>query len=69
MSTDSESDIEDTQHISDERMPFGKYKGKRMSEVVEDNKKEGQNYIKWVLKNIPIRKSSLQKALEFYSEF
>ena len=69
MSTDSESEIEDIGDFSNEKMPFGKYKGKRISEVVEDNKKEGQKYIKWLLKNIPIRKPSLRTALEFYSEF
>ena len=69
MNSDSESTIEDIGDFSNEKMPFGKYKGKRISEVVESNKKEGQKYMKWLLKNIPIRKPSLQKALEFYSEF
>jgi uncharacterized protein (DUF3820 family) len=55
--------------MTSKKMPVGKYKGKRISEVVEDNKKEGQKYIKWLLKNILIRKPSLRTALEFYSEF
>ena len=45
MSTDSESEIEDIGNFSNEKMPFGKYKGKRISEVVEDKKKRDKNIL------------------------
>ena len=71
MNTDSESDIEDTQQMNHKyknlTMPFGKYKGQKLWEIVEDNKVEGQKYFKWLLKNIPIKNTLLQDALEFYS--
>jgi uncharacterized protein (DUF3820 family) len=51
MNTDSESDIEDTGDYMNEKMPFGKYKGQKISEVIEYNKVEGQKYMKWLLKN------------------
>ena len=67
MNTDSETDIEDIQQYGNVMMPFGKYKGQKLWEIVEDNKVEGQKYFKWLLKNIPIKNTLLQDALEFYS--
>ena len=71
MHSDSESDNEDTQQMNHKYenliMPFGKYKGQKLLEIVEDNKVEGQTYFKWLLKNIPIKNTLLQEALEFYS--
>ena len=73
MNTDSESDIEDTEQMNHKcrnlKMPFGKYKGQKLLEIIEDNKVEGQTYFKWLLKNIAIKNTLLQEALEYYSEF
>ena len=72
MNTDSESDNEEVnmhRRYRNLRMPFGKYKGQKLLEVIEDNKTEGQTYFKWLLKSIPIKNTLLQEALEFYSEF
>ena len=73
MNTDSESDIEDTEQKNHKyrnlRMPFGKYKGQRLIEIIEDNKVEGQTYFKWLLKHIAIKNTLLQEALEYYSDY
>ena len=73
MNTDSESDIEDTEQMNHKyrnlKMPFGKYKGQKLLAIIEDNKPEGQTYFKWLLKNIPIKNTLLQEALEFYSDY
>ena len=45
MNTDSENEIEDTVDYMNEKMPFGKYKGKIISEVIEDNKKRDKNIL------------------------
>ena len=72
MNTDSESDKEDIEEMNHKyrnlRMPFGKYKGQKLWEVIADNKPEGQTYFKWILKKVPIKNTLLQEALEFYSE-
>ena len=51
MNTDSESDNEEVNmhhRYRNLRMPFGKYKGQKLLEVIEDNKSEGQTYFKWL---------------------
>ena len=72
MISDSETDNEDNEEMSRKygklRMPFGKYKGQKLWEVIENNKSEGQTYFKLILKNISIKNTALQEALEFYSE-
>ena len=73
MNCDSENDNEEMNDMNHKyrnlKMPFGKYKGQKLLEIIEDNKPEGQTYFKWLLKNIPIKNTLLQEALEYYSDY
>ena len=54
-------------------MPFGKYKGQRVSMIqdIEDRRhgKVGKQYLRWVIKNVEITDAVLKEAVEFYESY
>ena len=54
-------------------MPFGKYKGQRVSMIqdIEDRRhgEVGKQYLSWVFKNVEIKDVVLKEAVEFYKDY
>ena len=54
-------------------MPFGKYKGQRVSLIqdIEDGRhgKVGKQYLSWVLQNVEIKDALLKEAVKFYKDY
>ena len=59
--------------LKDVKMPFGKYKGQRVSSIqdIDDRRygKVGKQYLRWVLNNIDIEDGVLKEAIEFYENY
>ena len=54
-------------------IPFGKYKGQRVSLIqdIEDGHhgKVGKQYLSWVLQNVEIKDALLKEAVKFYKDY
>ncbi len=54
-------------------MPFGKYKGQRISMIqdIEDGRhgKVGKQYLRWVMNNVEIENDIVREAVKFYESY